>query len=371
MADDEQNSEGLLKSFYRYLLDAVISRNEMEEIENTRKTLSASLIQDQASVDDLKQHIYTELNEFSAKDLISSFDEPSNELKTLVQLTLEKFKVKTQEDYKTKNGDLDVSYSSAKTNALKNIQAILSSSFLKIIDSNIITKWTDGIYDSSVKYKAEGGIEYEFSLNSRSVDILKELLRFSSLEKNVKLPIESAINWAGKDAQVDLEKIDKYTLESANLNKGNLFAVFADPDSEAKFTFVMSRGGDSSFLSIDYTNEEKSIEITANSALNNVVDMEKIQRPLDLIYGTLKELETNKTKLVSVSMGGKDILSSAAYRTLALKIVEVRAADLKNVLQTIPATAEGDQISLESLNEKLKFCANTGDAIKHMLELGS
>jgi hypothetical protein len=367
MADVELNSDALFKNFYRCLLDSVISRNEMEEIDTTKKGLADSLNQDISSVDELKGRIFKELDSFSALDHVSRFEDASNEMKSLITLTMEKFKAKTQDDFKSKKEDLDVTYSSAKTNAIKNIQALLSSGLLKVLDSNVSTRWTDGTYDSTSRYKVEGGIEFEFSLKSTSVDLLKELLKFSTLEKGVKLPIDSATNWTGKDAQMDMEKIDKYTLLSANLNKGNLFAVFADPDSEAKFNFVMSRGGDGSFLSIEYKNEDKTVDITGNSALNNMVELDKIQRPLDMIYGTLKELEANKTKLSSLSMGGKDILVSSSYHSLALKITESWANEIKASLETLPDKGDGDQISMASLKEKLKFCGETGITIGNFI----
>lgn len=367
MGENDPGSDILFKNFYRSLLDAVISRNEMEEIEETKKTLAESLNKDIASAEELKGRIFKEFDNFSASSHISKFEEASNEMKSLVTLTMDKFKGKTQDEFKLKIEDLDVTYNSAKTNAIKNIQAFLSSGSLKTLDSNVSTRWADGIYDSSARYKVDGGIEYEFSLKSTSVDLLKESLKFASLEKNVRLPIDSATNWTGKDAQIDLEKVDKYTLVSASLNKGNLFVTFGDPDSEANFTFVMSRGGDGSFLSIEYKNEEKSVDITGNSALNNMVEIDKIQRPLDMIYGTLKELEPNKTKLISLSMDGVDILSSSSYRTLAVKITEILADDIKSVLKSLPDRAAGVQLSMSSLKEKLKFCGDTGKKIGEII----
>ncbi|MHB1440590.1 MAG: hypothetical protein ACYCSO_05965 [Cuniculiplasma sp.] len=360
----------MFKAFYQYLLDAVISKNECENLKNSQDGLKGKVPQITAEVDNLQVELEKNLANFKAKTVSGLFEETEKELKSLISISLEKYKKKLTEDYKNRIGDLEVTINAAKTNSMKNIQAFLSMDFLKIIDSNIFVKWIDGVYDSTVRYTAESGIEYDFSLNSRSVDLFRESLKFGSLEKGVKIPINSASNWAGKEAQVDYEKIDKFFMSSASINKGNLFVEFTDTESNSKVTFVMSRGNENSFLSIEYKDDDQTVDVTSVPALHNVLEVDKIQTPLDRIYGTLKELETSKTKLIRLVVDGNDILSSGSFRKLALKIIELKKDILKDYLENIKSNQKNDKITVENLKEKLKLAGDTGKNIALVLDLG-
>jgi gas vesicle protein len=365
----QPSADNTYKAFYQYLLDAIISKNEYDKVRNAQDVLKNKLPQNLSDVDNLSNSILTEIERFKSEKSSSLFNDTQSELKELISIALEKYKKTITEDVKKEISDMDLQTNSAKTNAMKNIQALLSMDILKIVDYSIYVKWIDGVYDSTVKYITEGGIEFEFSLNSRSVELFKEPLKFSFLEKGVKIPINSASNWAGKEAQVDYEKIDKFFLSLASLNKGNLFVTFADPDSDAVVTFVMSRGNENSFLSIEFKSDNQTIDITGNSALNNVLEADKIQTPLNRIYGTLKEMELNKTKLTLLHDNGNDILSTIAFRSLGIKIVELKRDILKSYIESFSNSKGKESSALRDLNERLKLAGETGDRIKQILEI--
>ena len=369
-SNQQQNSDLMFKAFYQYLLDAIISKNEYENHKNLQDSLKSKQPQSIAEVDNLMVSLEKLLGDFKSTTVSGLFDDTEKEIQSLVGVSLEKFKRKLNDDYKNKINDLEGSMSASRTNSIKNIQAFLSMDFLKIIDANIFVKWIDGVYDAAVRYTAESAIEYDFSLNSRSSDLFKESLRFGFLEKGVKIPINSSSNWAGKEAQIDYEKIDKFYMVSASINKGNLFVEFADPDSNAKVTFVMSRGNENSFLSIEYKDDNQTVDVTSIPALNNMLEIDKIQVPLDRIYGTLKEIESNKTKLIRLVEDGIDILSTGSFRKLAVKIIEIKKDALKSYINQIKERADKDKITVDNLREKLKLAGEFGVQIANILDLG-
>ncbi|WP_443369337.1 hypothetical protein [Cuniculiplasma sp. SKW4] len=322
-----------------------------------------ALPQEIADIDKLQVGISKIIDDFKASKSYKGIGETEKEINDFVKASLEKLKKRVGDDFKSKMDEIETAMSSAKMNSVKNIQAFLSSDALKVIDMSINLRLIEGIYDSSVKYIAEGGIEYEFSLNTRSLEIFKEPIKFGSLEKGVKIPVNSGSNWVGKETQVDYEKIDRYYLSSASISKGNLFVVFSDPDSDGKVTFVMSRGNDNAFLSIEYSIDKQTIDITGNSALSSTIEMERIQDPLDRIYGSIMEIEANKMKLIHLYQNGNEVLETGNLRQFAMKVFEMKKDILQNLLKEQSSNTGGSV----NVKERLSLAGNSGIELAKMM----
>lgn len=321
--------------------------------------------QEIADIDKLQVGISKIIEDFKATKSYKGIGETEKEINDFVRASLEKLKKRVSDDFKSKMDEIETAMSSARMNSVKNIQAFLSSDALKVIDMSINLRLIEGIYDSSVKYIAEGGIEYEFSLNTRSLEIFKEPIKFGSLEKGVKIPVNSGSNWVGKETQVDYEKIDRYYLSSASISKGNLFVVFSDPDSDGKVTFVMSRGNDNAFLSIEYSIDKQTIDITGNSALSSTIEMERIQDPLDRIYGSIMEIEANKMKLIHLYQNGNEVLETGNLRQFAMKIFEMK----KDILQNLLTNKSSNSLGSVNVKERLSLAGDSGSEIAKMIGL--
>ncbi len=100
-----------------------------------------------------------------------------------------------------------------------------------------------------------------------------------------------------------------------------------------------------------------------------MLEIDKIQVPLDRIYGTLKEIESNKTKLVRLVVDGIDILSSGSFRTLAVKIVEIEKEPLKNYIRQMFQSENKEKITIENLKQKLKLAGEFGRQVADILEV--
>ncbi|MCL4344931.1 MAG: hypothetical protein M1496_01020 [Candidatus Thermoplasmatota archaeon] len=355
--------EKTVRIYFQYLLDSIISQNDYDNLKVNLDSLKNALPQETADIDKLQVNISKVIEDFKATKAYKGIGDTEKEINDFVKASLEKLKKRVGDDFKAKMDEIETGMSSARMNSTKNIQAFLSSDAMKVIDMTINLKLVEGVYDSTVKYIAEGGIEYEFSLNTRSLEIFKEPIKFGSLEKGVRIPVSSGSNWVGKETQVDYERIDRYYLSSASISKGNLFVVFSDPDSDGKVTFVMSRGNDSAFLSIEYSIDKQTIDITGNSALSSTIEMERIQDPLDRIYGSIMEIEGNKMKLTHLSDNGNEIIDTGNIRQFAMKVFEMKKDLLQNVLKNQPGT------KTESFNvkEKLALAGTSGKEIGKML----
>ncbi|MGP6207158.1 hypothetical protein ACNF42_03885 [Cuniculiplasma sp. SKW3] len=344
-------------------MDSIISQNEYDNLKNNMDNIKNALPQEIADIDKLQVGISKIIDDFKASKSYKGIGETEKEINDFVKASLEKLKKRVGDDFKSKMDEIETAMSSAKMNSVKNIQAFLSSDALKVIDMSINLRLIEGIYDSSVKYIAEGGIEYEFSLNTRSLEIFKEPIKFGSLEKGVKIPVNSGSNWVGKETQVDYEKIDRYYLSSASISKGNLFVVFSDPDSDGKVTFVMSRGNDNAFLSIEYSIDKQTIDITGNSALSSTIEMERIQDPLDRIYGSIMEIEANKMKLIHLYQNGNEVLETGNLRQFAMKVFEMKKDILQNLLKEQSSNTGGSV----NVKERLSLAGNSGIELAKMM----
>jgi len=353
----------IVRTYFQYLLDSVISQNEYESLKASLDNLKAALPLELADIDKLMINISKVIDDFKSAKNYKGFNETEKEINDFVRASLDKLKKKVSDEFKVKMDELETGMSSARMNSTKNIQAFLSSDSLKVLDMSINLKLVEGVYDSTVKYIAEGGIEYEFSLNTRTLEIFKEPIKFGTLEKGVKIPVSSGSNWVGKETQIDYEKIDRYYLSSASISKGNLFVVFSDPDSDGKVTFVMSRGNDSAFLSIEYSIDNKTVDITGNSALSSTVEMERIQDPLDRIYGSIMEVEANKMKLIHLVDNGNEVLDSGNFKPFALKVFDMKKDLLKGIINKPGDGKEG----AVNIKERLGLAGDAGKEIATLL----
>ena len=252
------------------------------------------------------------------------------------------------------------------------MQAFLSNDPLDILDYSIGIKWVNGAYEGIARYSCQNGIEYDFTLNIRDFEMLKESLKFSTLEKGLKIPVRSASTWIGKEPQLDYEKLDRYNLVSTTINKGNLFVVFQDFEKSSSFTFVMSRGTENSFLSVEYKDENGSMDITSQPAMNNTLEIERIEDPLDRIYGTLLELEQNRLKLSKLSVNGNDILSGPSYLEFGRIVFGLMKENFKEYISTLseknsdPSVNNG--FSKSYVRDRLRVLSQLGNDM--LVELG-
>ena len=372
MADKKnKESEFSYKIFYLYLLDAIISNNEMDEIRDTQKKFLEQTENTVWDIEQLKVQIGDKLEIFSKRHDIIPFEEISKEVTSLLEISMDKYAKRIQEESKRKLSNLEVIFNSAKTNSIKNIQATLSTDFLRIVDYSISTRLIDGIYESKASYSSEGGIKYDFLLNSNAVDIFKETLKLYSLEKNVKIPYRFNPNAPNKESQIESEKIDRFHLEYASINKGSMFATFANPDDKSKAEFVMSRGNESPFLSVELSRGESKIDVSSNPMLHSNLEMDKIQPMLDRIYGSLKELEISKSKLVSLTMDGVDLIGPTEFRDFAKRLIGMRKEKIKQFIHNLKESSdpESNNFNLVGLREKLKLCNKTGSQIASLLDI--
>ncbi|MHB1492136.1 MAG: hypothetical protein ACYCR7_00565 [Thermoplasmataceae archaeon] len=323
------------KAFFTYMIDAIGSQRDSSAQAEALEKLKASIPGELSDIDSLVISISKVFEAYRNEKGISSILDTENTIINFTKGAIENYKKRIVEEKNQKIAELSANINALLLNANKSMQAYLSSDPLDILDYSIGIKWVNGAYEGIARYSCQNGIEYDFTLNIRDFELLKESLKFSTLEKGLKIPVRSASTWIGKEPQLDYEKLDRYSLVSTTINKGNLFVVFQDFEKSSSFTFVMSRGTENSFLSVEYKDENGSLDITGQPAMNNMLEIERIEDPLDRIYGTLLELEQNRLKLTKLSVNGNDILIGPSYLDFGRIIFGLMKENFKEYISTL------------------------------------
>lgn len=372
---DSSNVKNLrqLKSFFTYMIDAIGSQKESSQQSEILEKLKNSIPGELADIDSLTNSIAKIFETYRNEKGISSILDTETTIVNFAKGAIENYKKRVVEEKNQKINELTANINALILNSNKSMQAYLSSDPIDILDYSIGIKWSNGAYEGIARYSCQNNIEYDFTLNTRDSELLKESLKFSMLEKGLKIPVRSASTWIGKDPQLDYEKLDKYSMVSSTITKGNLFVVFQDPEKSSAFTFVMSRGTDNSFLSVEYKDENGSIDITGQPAMNNMLEIERIEDPLDRIYGTLLELEQNKLKLARLSVNGKDILTTSSYLEFGKFIFDIMKENLKDFIANLPEKTTEPTIngglSKSYIRERLRVLGELGNEMLLELDL--
>ncbi|MHB8360420.1 MAG: hypothetical protein ACYDDC_01280 [Thermoplasmataceae archaeon] len=354
-----------IKFYFTYMIDAIGSQRESIQQSEYLEKLKSSIPGEISDIDSLLSTIIKSFESFRNEKGISNILETETTIINFTKAALENYKKKITEERNLKISEISSNVSALILNANKSMQAYLSSDPIDILDYSITVKWINGAYEGLAKYSCQNSVEYDFTLNTRNSELLKESLKFSTLEKGLKIPVRSASTWIGKEPQLDYERLDKYSLVSASITKGNLFVNFQDPEKSSSFVFVMSRGTDSSFLSIEYKDENGEVDITGQPALNNMLEIERIEDPLDRIYGTLLELEQNKLKLSRLSVNGKDILSTSSYLEFGKFIFDIMNGKFIEVIKNLPEKGKEQSptggLSKNYIKERLRVLGQLGN----------
>ncbi|MGP6220075.1 hypothetical protein [Caldiplasma sukawensis] len=365
---DSQNVDRELKFsnlFLQYGLDALISKEEYEKYKSSADRLREVQPKQMASLDKLNVDIIKFVTDFNEQNAFPQFDILLKDLSDYMKIAFEKYKKKLNDDINERLAALETQMNASRVNIIKNVQAFFSGNPIPVIDYTVNMKLNNDRYESTVKYVTYLNIEYEFNLNPSAIPMFQETLKFSELEKNIKIPIYSGKNWTGKDAQIDYEKIDKYYLTSANINKGTFTSVFEDPDSEGRFTFILSRGDESTFLSVEYHNEIGDIDITGNPTFTGYMENQKILEAISRLYGNVMELENYKVRISGLRFGETDCLSTISIRPMFKAILEKYMDTLRKYLDDLRTK---DQNRLSEIGNRLKLAGSIGEEIGQMVK---
>ncbi|MCL5678668.1 MAG: hypothetical protein M1301_00365 [Candidatus Thermoplasmatota archaeon] len=361
-------AKGILSNLFDAISYSRRSADKRDDSEKLQKEMGAKL----SRSDELFQSINRMIKQYYEEIGLDTIKENLDSITSFANVSLDQVKTKISKAYSSKIKEIGEEIESNRTLSVKALEAFVSGNYLPVRENSIILKSVEGGYDARAKYLSDGGIEYDFSLNAKNLDIFRDILFFSSLIKAFRIPVGTAGTWISKEPVIDYEKVDRYVMTSAELSGDNLICNFGDDSKQSSFKFIFSKGINAPSLSVDYTDPGKQVDITSQPALNKNLDTDSLSAALNRVMSSMKSLESHKLRLLKLSVGDDDILSSTNYVKFMKSVIDIAGPDFKPVFQKIlesdftPSPEfEKNGITKDYISSRLK---NIGDSSKELLE---
>ena len=361
-------AKGILSNLFDAISYSRRSADKKDDSEKLLKEMGAKL----SRSDELLQSITRMIKQYYEEIGLDAVKESLDSIISFTNASLDQVKTKINKAYSSKIKEIGEEIESNRTLSVKALEAFVSGNYLPVRESSIILKNVEGGYDARAKYLSDGGIEYDFSLNAKNLDIFRDTLFFSSLIKAFRIPVGTAGTWISKEPVVDYEKTDRYVMASAELSGDNLICNFGDDSKQSSFKFIFSKGGNAPSLSVDYVDPGKQVDITTQPALNKNLDTDSLATALNRVMSSMKSLESHKLRLLKLSVGDDDIISSTNYVKYMKAVIEIAGPDFKSIFQKILESDftsspefEKNGITRDYISSRIK---NIGGSSKELME---
>lgn len=266
------------------------AKQQLAELDDLRARLSSafdSLSIDAEDSDDLSRKV----NEFAALAIQQTKDRINARLKSA----------------------LDESISESKSEELKakrSLESYLAATPFPVIDEEISLELSESSYSARAEYKCPAEIEYEFLLNTASSPHFRGEFTFSGARKGVRLPVRLGKAWLRKEPVPDYEKLDDYALSRARASKNHLEATFVNHQTDSEVGLVYSRSGNDSFVTIQYTDDKGTVDVTGEAALSKHLDLTLIKGAAGRLLDAIIDLRKDKLQLSKLESDGEDVLAT-------------------------------------------------------------
>ncbi len=352
------DNASLFRSVVTDLYEAVMFSNRQEMASRQVDELNTKQTERLADVDELQRQIGKLLRHYFEVNLSESFKQTSEAITKFSKTALDQYKERLNQEYRLKEEEIESANASYITKALKGAESFLFSDPLPVNESSTYIKFVAGGYQAVRKVQAEGSVTYDIILNTSRIELLDEELFFSQLSKGLHVPIRQSTSWITKETVVDREKLDSYMLVNAEYAHGTLIALFRDDENRSEFRFVLSGTEKQPVLSIEYKDEQESVDIYAHPALQNYVDSHAVNEALIKLLNSIKLLRTSPVKLSILSVDEEDILTSQNFRRLSDRVLEILGNRIREGIE--PFMKKREVMSELELNEqkiveRLKF----------------
>lgn len=302
---------------------------------------------------------------FATGKLDPAFVEPlSKTVNGFVSVAVQQARSKINEKLNAVIEGFAAEVSSLRMNAVRSLQSFLAATPLPVLDEEIGLNLADGSYAARASYGCGGGIKYEFLLNTVGSELFKGRLAVSALWKGARLPVRLGKGWLKKEPVPDFEKLDNYVLLDARASKSHLSATFADQGTGARAVVVFSRSSNGSFVTVEYSDEAGSVDVTGEPSLTKYLDMGSLRQTMNRLLDAMMELDGDKLRLVKLESAGDDILESLDCFGFMQQVVSV-VAQSEELVQAIR------QLDPRTTSDKLKLLGAKGAAVSAALGLGS
>ncbi|MDG6928985.1 MAG: hypothetical protein JRN39_02960 [Nitrososphaerota archaeon] len=259
--------------------------------------------------------------------------------------------------------DLEQTSVAEKTRFFKSLESFFAASPLPVLDRTVNLKFSGGAYSAVSRYRCEGAIEYEFTLNTSDTRLFRREFLLAAFRKDLKLPVRLSKTWLRKEQVPDYERLDQYVLVKAEAATNHLMATFTDPKTEATVDVVYSRSGNESFITAEYSDPQGKVLITSEPLLSKHLDLAALKGALNQLLRSVLELESRKLGLTRLYADDQDALHQVDSVYLLRKVLKVVAPEGKISDEALRG------LDVDILKERIRVLGSRGGVLVEALGL--
>lgn len=353
----EEEVVGRLKPVLMDLIDAVRYAQSVLDIDEKEKAARDRAEKRLEELELLTSNIADSLTRMRWLDEATK-QELSRNITNFVAAAVEQVKAKVESTLKHDLEEYKRTAETERLKSLKSIEAFMAASPLPILDKVISVKHEQNSYSSRVKYKTEGEIQFDFMINSADSEFFRTDFSFSSLGKELKLPVRLNKTWMKKEPVPGYERFDRYILEKAEVSNNHLVATFVNPETQASMDVVFSKSEGDSFITIEYSDAKGRVDVTGQPALSKHINLEEFKSAFGELLDAINGLEKSKLALVKLRMDDEDVLEKLDMYGFMIRVLKVVGPELQR-------SRDAMRIDNSLIKERLKLL---GDKAKPLIK---
>jgi hypothetical protein len=208
---------------------------------------------------------------------------------------------------------------SEKTKAIKSLEAFLSTSPLPIIDRAIEVNLQDGAYASKVRYRCLDNIEYEFALDTRYNPYFKAQCLVGTLDRTLRVPVALGKSWLKREPVPDIRSLEQFIITRVEATETSLIVQCSDQDGQSEVRIVYTRSGDHVSLSVFFTANGATVDITSEPGLNAHLSSDSFSRVMERIWLATNDLEKRRITITKLIFENHSLLENMDSKEFFLK----------------------------------------------------
>ena len=327
---EQLGARGSLRQSFSSLIDSMRFAYGKDGLEKQVQELQNRTARGGAELDLLNQKLLDTIvsagSDVDPQNLLDLASQIGGFAKMAIEQTKEKMVKKASADL----SDEQARFSSEETKLRKSLEAFLVSSPFQVMDKVVNVKLVDGAYEARASYTCAENVRYEYSYDTKASKVLGKEFRLSTFEKDFKVAVSLGKNWLRRDQVPDLERVDQYVLASAEASESHLIAIFRHQEKNSNLKIVCSKVDSHSSLSVEYSDDQKTVDITGTPSLNKFLDAEPVESTMERLWLAIIELDPFRAQLTKLVSDGRDVLErleafdflAKSWRVISSRILE-------------------------------------------------
>ncbi|MGP8125006.1 MAG: hypothetical protein ACLQEQ_03940 [Nitrososphaerales archaeon] len=347
-----------LKQVVTNLFDAVRSSDQQHEAEARAKSLKDEFASTSLRLDTFAKSVADSTGVLAEQVPEDYARVMANQVNEFVRAAADQAKAKGSSEVAREMSEAGSEAASSRTKALKSLEAYLGSNPLPVVDRLVTVKLVDGGYQAHATYTCKGNVTYRFNLGTQSSKLLGSEFKLSRVKRKLNIPVGLGKTWIRKEQVPRYEKLEQYSLKSAEASSRHLIAEFFD--EEARTAVRMSAAGQEGggFTSVEFIDGTEVVNVTTDAGLNKFLDSTAVTAIMNSIWAELIQVEASRVALTEVTTGGRDILEKMECESLLRTVLTVMGPIYKGILDgSTERQPEGNEaeMSLSFVRERLSL----------------